>query len=55
MQGEKKERWLHLAEQAADEKDPEKFMALIKEIDELLAEKESRLKKARLGNPAPSQ
>jgi predicted sugar kinase len=43
MQGETKERWMLLAEQAAVEQDPEKFIALIKEIDELLAKKQDRL------------
>jgi hypothetical protein len=43
MQGETKERWMQLAEQAASEQNPEKFMALIKEIDELLAKKQDRL------------
>ena len=44
MQGGTKERWMLLAEQAATEQDPEKFMALIKEIEELLAKKQERLK-----------
>jgi hypothetical protein len=43
MQGEKKERWLELCAQAADEKDPQKLLALIKQISDLLEEKERRL------------
>jgi hypothetical protein len=43
MQGADKERWKVLAEQAAVEHDPVKLMALVKEIDELLAKKQARL------------
>jgi len=43
MQGEDKERWKVLAEQAAVEQDPEKLLALVKEIEELLAKKQDRL------------
>jgi hypothetical protein len=50
MQGEKKERWRHLAEQAAIEQDPVKMLRLITEINELLAEKEERLIRARVRN-----
>jgi thioesterase domain-containing protein len=48
MEGEKRERWMQLAEQAAREKDPEILLKLIAEINELLEEKEERLIKARL-------
>jgi hypothetical protein len=48
MQGEKKEHWMHLAEQATTEQDPVKLLKLITEINLLLAEKEERLLKARL-------
>ncbi len=41
---EKRERWMHLCEQAANEQDPEKLMALIAEINQLLEAKERRLK-----------
>ena len=44
MKGEKRERWMQLCEQAANEQDPEKLMVLIREIDILLQEKESRLR-----------
>jgi hypothetical protein len=43
MQGEDKERWKVLAEQAAVEQDPEKLMALVEEINDLLAKKQDRL------------
>ena len=40
-----KERWMELAALAADEQDSQKLMALIQEIDQLLAEKQARLQK----------
>ena len=43
MQGETKERWLELCEQAAVEQDPQRLMALVKEICELLEAKERKL------------
>jgi hypothetical protein len=43
MQGEAKEHWLELAEQAANEQNPAKFMKLIEEINRILAAKEDRL------------
>jgi hypothetical protein len=51
----KKEEWLQLCEQAANEQDPAKLMKLIAEIDRLLAEKEQRLNAARSaqGNSNP--
>lgn len=45
MRGVKKEKWMVLCEQAADEQDPEKLMALVAEIDRLFAEKQERLAK----------
>jgi len=47
IQDEDKERWKMLAEQAAVEQDPVKLMALVKEIDELLAKKQDRLSRLR--------
>ncbi len=41
--GKNKERWLELCEQAANEQDSEKLIALAQEINRLLAEKETRL------------
>jgi hypothetical protein len=43
MQGQKKERWLELCEQVADEQDPKKVMELVKELNDLLEAKERRL------------
>ncbi len=43
MKGETKERWLELAEQVANEQDPQKFDELVKELNRLLAEKDNRL------------
>ena len=44
MQGETRERWQKLCEQAAIEQDPERLMELIRQITGLLDEKEQRLK-----------
>jgi hypothetical protein len=44
MQGANKERWKVLCEQASVEQDPKKLHELIKEINDLLAAKEARLK-----------
>jgi hypothetical protein len=41
------ERWQQLCERAVKEQDSEKFLALIEEINRLLAEKEERLRAAR--------
>jgi len=43
MQGETKERWMELCEQAAVEQDSEKLLILTQEINRLLQEKEIRL------------
>lgn len=43
MQGEKKERWRQLCEQAAIEQNPAQLLQLVKEINDLLEEKERRL------------
>lgn len=43
MQGEQKERWMQLCALAAVEQDPAKLIALVKEINRLLEEKERRL------------
>jgi hypothetical protein len=40
---ENRERWMKLAEQASCEQDPQKLLALIREINQLLAEKQDRL------------
>jgi hypothetical protein len=44
MQGEKRERWRELCEQAEKEQDPRKLVELAEEINRLLEEKETRLK-----------
>ena len=43
MLGEKKQRWLELCAQAAVEQDPQRLLALVKQINDLLEEKERRL------------
>jgi hypothetical protein len=40
-----RERWMELAELAANEQDPDKLMELISEIEDLLEEKQKRLNK----------
>ena len=47
MQGEKGERWRALCELAAKEQDHEKLLDLIRQINDLLSEKEHRLAQAR--------
>ena len=47
MKGGKKEIWMQLCEQAAVEQNPDKLMDLIKQINQLLEEKERRLKSER--------
>jgi hypothetical protein len=48
MQDEQQqELWLKLCQQAANEQDTDKFMALIHEINVLLAKKEQQLKQDR--------
>jgi len=44
MKGEKKEQWMLLCEQAADEQGAERLYQLVQEINRLLEEKEVRLK-----------
>jgi hypothetical protein len=45
---EKAERWMELAAMAVAEQDPQKLSALVKEIDQLLAEKQDRLTRSNL-------
>jgi hypothetical protein len=47
MQGPKRERWMELCEQAATEQDPEKLLSLTREINQLLEEKEQRIREER--------
>jgi len=51
MQGETKERWLVLCEQATVEQDPAKMIQLIREINDLLEAKQQRVSAA----PAPTR
>ncbi|HEV2402206.1 MAG TPA: hypothetical protein VGS27_35080 [Candidatus Sulfotelmatobacter sp.] len=46
MRNEAKERWKELCEQAVVEQDHDKFLAIITELNEVLEEKEQRLKAA---------
>jgi hypothetical protein len=46
MQGETRERWVELCEQAAVEQDHDRLMELIREISAVLDEKEARLQAA---------
>lgn len=45
---DKRERWMILCEQAANEQDGDKLLELTVEIDRLLAEKQDRLNHARI-------
>ncbi|HEX6803433.1 MAG TPA: hypothetical protein VF133_07100 [Terriglobales bacterium] len=47
MHGEKREEWKRLCELAADEQEPDKLMQVVKRLNELLEEKEERLKQQR--------
>ena len=49
MQGENREKWEILCKMAADEKDPERLMKLVQQINKLLEEKERRLEAMRQG------
>lgn len=46
MQGDNRERWKQLCEQAAGEQDPKKLTQLVREINALLKAKEDRLKQS---------
>jgi hypothetical protein len=43
MKGEAKDRWMELCEQAANEQDSKKLMALVAEITRLLEAKQARI------------
>ncbi len=47
LQRETTERWWALCEQAAVEQDPDRLLLLVREIDQLLNEKQERLKQKR--------
>jgi hypothetical protein len=48
MQGQTKEHWIELCEQAAVEQDANKLLQLITEINRMLDQKEDRLKRVPL-------
>jgi len=54
MDTPKKERWVELCELARMEQDPKKFMALIKEINRLLEERQQRFKTAQITEERPN-
>jgi hypothetical protein len=43
MRGEKRERWMDICSQVANEQDPDKVLELVKKLNEMLEEKEKRL------------
>jgi hypothetical protein len=43
MKAEKRERWMDVCAQIADEQDPKKMIELVTELTRLLEEKEKRL------------
>jgi hypothetical protein len=47
MEGEKRERWMRLCVEVADEQDSNRLLELISEINRLLHEKEMRLRNVR--------
>jgi hypothetical protein len=47
MEGEKRERWMRLCVEVADEQDSNRLLGLISEINRLLHEKEMRLRNVR--------
>ena len=47
MQGENLERWQRLCQEAVAERDHQRLMKLIREIDRILLEKELRLQSTR--------
>jgi len=49
MQGETRQRWWRLCEEAVIEQDTEKLVEIAKEIDRLLKQKQERLKKVSPG------
>ena len=55
MQGETRERWHKLCEQAAIEEDPEKLVEIFKEIIHMLDEKAARLFKAYMNERVDSK
>jgi hypothetical protein len=54
MQDARGKHWKSLCEQAATEKDPEKLLELIQEINNLLEEKRLRVSGGRIDNQPPN-
>jgi hypothetical protein len=54
MEGPNKERWIQLSEQAAVEQDLDKLLALVKELNAVLEEKELRLAALRKADSDPT-
>ena len=52
MQGEKEERWMELCRQAVFERDADRLMDIVDQINRMLYEKEQRLKEERQQNPS---
>ena len=52
MQGEKEERWMDLCRQAAVERDADRLMDIVDQINRMLYEKEQRLKEERQQDPS---
>ncbi len=55
MQGETREHWQELCEQAANEQDPSKMLAIVEEINRLLAVKYDRISHADGAPPKTSK
>jgi len=50
LRGEKEERWIELCRQAVGERDTDRLMDLVDQINRMLYEKEQRLKQERPQN-----
>ena len=48
MQGENEERWMQLCRDAISERDPDKLMQIMEQINRMLENKEQRLKEQRI-------
>jgi hypothetical protein len=53
MHGESEERWMRLCEQAGDEQDPKKLLALLREINDILEERLKRKRENDASMPQP--
>ena len=52
MQGEKEERWMELCRQAVVERDADRLMDIVDQINPMLYEKEQLLKEERQQDPS---